>query len=262
MPEFFFIVLIVLINDGLSVPEKEIAQKLVRKGKRNVNIAVVGLAKSGKTTFIKALCRNKECINEKLRQTNEVVCFDAGDNHGVNIRLIDTPGFCQLGGKGSEQILHEMMDAVNVEETGSKGVDLIVYCIKMKRLDKELKDTFMAMKDNVPNAWKKTIIVLLFANEEESIETKCDELSSDIRHALDSLNIDSNVVPIFDAQYATPQYDLSPSSLNLFWERSFQQIYESIEQQQLFSYREWDSMQEQEQEPEQGHAGTGCEDKV
>ena len=190
----------------------------MKRGKKELNIAVIGLQGSGKTKLIKSLCPKGEFVGEKPYSTDKVVCFEAGEKNGISIRLIDTPGLGKLGRK-STTVFQDIVDAVNVPKHYNKGIDLIVFCIKVKgRLEKELRDAFAAMNTHFPDVWSRVIIVLTYADEVQSEG----EIASSIRQELKSFG--GETVPFLSVENGT---STSHTWIESFWKKCLQRIYKS-----------------------------------
>ena len=171
-----------------------------------MNVGVIGLGGSGKTEFVKSLCPNCTC------HRHGDICWYSTERYGISMKLLDTPGLCELGSKPEEQIFQEMVGAVGVT---NDAVDLIVFCVKTKgRLEKELWEALVAVRKHfTDDVWRKMIVVQTFSDEVGM--DKIVQVEHCIRQKLVSLG--ASTVPILCVEHDAQCSDSSRNWIELFW---------------------------------------------
>uniref|UniRef100_A0A1X7V4N0 AIG1-type G domain-containing protein n=1 Tax=Amphimedon queenslandica TaxID=400682 RepID=A0A1X7V4N0_AMPQE len=142
--------------------EVEIKSEQLRKRKYSVKILVIGLTGVGKSSLINAMMGDIVAQSQAgAKACQEKIVCHRGEHDGIKIKIYDTAGFGETG-IPEKKILKNI-----AENTPRKGYDLILIAIKMdNRLDadnaKKMLSSLGRLMD--PEMWKRTIVVLTFAN--------------------------------------------------------------------------------------------------
>ena len=136
--------------------------KRLKERENSVKILVLGLTGVGKSTLVNAMMGDTvaKCKAGAKACSTGIECHK-GEHEGIRIKVYDTAGF-------GENDMSERKILKNIaENTPRKGYDLILIAIKMdNRLDadnaKKMLSSLGRLMD--PEMWKRTIVVLTFAN--------------------------------------------------------------------------------------------------
>ena len=146
-------------------PEMEMEKRIaaLRDSGRPVTILVIGPTAVGKSTLINAMF-GKDVAKVGLGTssgTTDVHPYE-GEYKGVKIRIYDTKGFRDTGGKSYKNIL------LDIAKHGQ--FDLILICSKLGgRAD---RDMFLELASVLnKEMWKRTVVVLTFANQFKTLES-------------------------------------------------------------------------------------------
>ena len=145
--------------------EMEIEKRIeaLRDRGRPVTILVIGPTAVGKSTLINAMF-GKEVAKVGLGTssvTSDVHPYE-GEYKGVKIRIYDTKGFRDSGGKSYKNLL------LDIAKHGQ--FDLILICSKLGgRAD---RDMFLELASILnKDMWKRTVVILTFANQFKTLES-------------------------------------------------------------------------------------------
>ena len=146
-----------------SVDKSEVGIKSeqLRQRRYSVKILVIGLTGVGKSSLVNAMMGDivaQSQAGAKACQA-KIVCH-RGVHDSIKIKIYDTAGFGETG-IPEKKILKNI-----AENTPRKGYDLILIAIRM---DNRLADNAKKMLSSLgrlmdPEMWKRTIVVLTFAN--------------------------------------------------------------------------------------------------
>ena len=156
-------------------PEMEKRIKALRDRGRPVTILVVGPASVGKSTLINAMF-GKDVAEVGLGTssvTSDVHPYE-GEYKGVKIRIYDTKGFRDTGGKSYKNLL------LDIAKHGQ--FDLILICSKLGgRADRDMFSGLASVLHE--EMWKRTVVVLTFANQFKTLESvkESNEVESGIK---------------------------------------------------------------------------------
>ena len=167
-------------NENLDAEhEKKFQEKVeaLRLREEPVNILVIGVTGSGKSTLINALLGDNvaEVGHGATSVTVEVKKYE-GKFKGVKMNIYDTIGFRDTEGKSDGSILKEIAAA--------NKFDLVLVCIKLEeRVDRDIQKVFTELARSLcKELWRRTIVVATFANlfiKLDSIpETKSDRVQA------------------------------------------------------------------------------------
>ena len=128
--------------------------------RKSITIALVGKTGVGKSRLVNSLTGNFKAKEGQtlLPETKKVAGFKT-EKHGVEITIWETPGL--QDGSGHE---YEYLQQIS---KNVKTVDLLLYCVAM---NERIRADDMAALEKVVDKlgieiWKKSLIVLTFANE-------------------------------------------------------------------------------------------------
>ena len=178
---------------------------LIRRGKPELHIAVVGKTGAGKTALASAVVTDKSGSSGSFGPfpgTTELVAVKKCELNGVSIYVYDTRGLCD----GSVSI-KEVTEALQQQCPADK-LDLVIACFKWSdRLDDTNKRVFPAINELGSNIWKKTVIALTFCDflppeikrksdndKFKSVNQKWSEWENAIKTELNRLRIEHEVV--------------------------------------------------------------------
>ena len=124
-----------------------------------VKILVIGPTGSGKSTLTNALMGTSVAKAEHgaASVTSQVKEYE-GEYEGIKIRVYDTTGFSDGGGKSDDSIVREIAK--------NNKFDLILICIRMDgRVDNKVRRMFIVLGSMITEKmWKRAVIVYTFAN--------------------------------------------------------------------------------------------------
>ena len=124
-----------------------------------INILVIGQTGVGKSTLVNALMGGIVAKAQRGAKpvTNKMSEYE-GEFMGVKIRVYDTVGFGDTEGRSDESIINEIASAIRF--------DLILICVRMDcRASHGVQKMFTLLSNKMPtDAWKRTVVVLTFAN--------------------------------------------------------------------------------------------------
>uniref|UniRef100_A0A1X7VMP1 AIG1-type G domain-containing protein n=1 Tax=Amphimedon queenslandica TaxID=400682 RepID=A0A1X7VMP1_AMPQE len=147
---------------GVDKNEVKIKSERLKKRTDSVKILIIGLMGVGKSSLVNAMMGDIVAISKagaRACQT-QVVCHE-GEREGIRIKIYDTAGFGEAG-ISEKKILKNI-----AENTPRRGYDLILIAIKMdNRLDADNAKKMLSFLGRLmePEMWKRTIVVLTFAN--------------------------------------------------------------------------------------------------
>uniref|UniRef100_A0A1X7TYR7 Uncharacterized protein n=1 Tax=Amphimedon queenslandica TaxID=400682 RepID=A0A1X7TYR7_AMPQE len=171
-------------EDGFQYIEKEeenvtleIEKKIeaLRESGRPVNILVIGPGGSGKSTLVNAMFgKDVAEVGLGTRSVASNVHTYQGEYKGVKIRIYDTKGCRDTGGKNYKNIL------LAIDKSGQ--FDLILICSKL--IGRADRDMFLELASVLhEDMWKRTVVVLTFANHFKTLESvkESNDLESQIK---------------------------------------------------------------------------------
>ena len=124
-----------------------------------VNILVMGLTDAGKSTLVNALLGDIGAeVHYGAKSVTREMNVHEGTFMGVKIREYDTVGFGDSEGRSDRNILKEIPRNIRF--------DLILICVRMDcRASDGVQKMFTTLSAVMyPEAWKRTVVVLTFAN--------------------------------------------------------------------------------------------------
>ena len=148
---------------GMAMNREEVVRRsmTLKERKYHVKILVMGLTGAGKSSLINAMMGQ---IVAKVQPgpmscQADIECHK-GEHDGIKIKIYDTAGF-------GESTISEKKIIKNISEsTPRKGFDLIIIAIKMtERLTTNATQMLSSLGKLLDEQmWKRTIVVLTFAN--------------------------------------------------------------------------------------------------
>lgn len=144
--------------DGEEVVRRSMTLK---ERKYHVKILVMGLTGAGKSSLINAMMGNIVAkVQPGPKSCQEEVECHKGERDGIKIKIYDTAGF------GDSTIPEKRIIKNISESTPRKGFDLIIIAIKMtERLTTNATKMLSSLGKLLDEEmWKRTIVVLTFAN--------------------------------------------------------------------------------------------------
>uniref|UniRef100_A0A1X7T0R5 G domain-containing protein n=1 Tax=Amphimedon queenslandica TaxID=400682 RepID=A0A1X7T0R5_AMPQE len=157
-----------LSNENLSQMEAKIGS-LSNRG-RPVNILVIGPAGSGKSTLIDAMFgEDVVLVYASAKSVTRKVEAYKGKYEGVEIKIYDSVGFGDTEGRTGRSILYEI--------DGHGQFDLILICTKLGgRVNRDMFSELASVLNE--EMWKRTVVVLTFANQFKTLESVKDSKKS------------------------------------------------------------------------------------
>ena len=156
---------LVVTNDKLK---KDLQQWAKNKGERPLVLVAIGRGGVGKSTLVNNLLGLKEGDEQfcppgnlaRAKTKNIRVC--KVPLHGVNVRIVDTPGLgASLDDIDPKKVIEEL-------SKDAKHADLLFYCASLHpgaRFDRtDVKIVQLFTKAYGPEVWKRAFLLLTFAN--------------------------------------------------------------------------------------------------
>uniref|UniRef100_A0A1X7V3F4 AIG1-type G domain-containing protein n=1 Tax=Amphimedon queenslandica TaxID=400682 RepID=A0A1X7V3F4_AMPQE len=152
-----------MVRRQSSINKDEVVSqsKRLKERENSVNILVLGLTGAGKSTLVNAMMGDIVAVSQAgARACSSGIECHKGEHEGIRIKIYDTAGF-------GESDMSERKILKNIaENTPRKGYDLILIAIRM---DSRLADNAKKMLSSLgrlmdPEMWKRSIVVLTFAN--------------------------------------------------------------------------------------------------
>ena len=140
---------------------------------------MIGPTFSGKSTLINAMFGEDVIIVYVSAKsvTSKVEAYE-GEYNGVKIKLYDSVGFGDTGGRTGRSIIYE------IAEHGQ--FDLILICTKLvERADRDMFSELASVLHE--DMWKRTVVVLTFANQFKTLESvkKSNDIKSQMKIQID-----------------------------------------------------------------------------
>ena len=145
---------------GSFPPEIQKQLEKLREREQPVTILVIGPTGAGKSSLINKLLRDSvaEVGHTAVGVTKEVKEY-SGFYMDVSIKVYDTVGFCNAGGKSDRDIMSEI-------KSKNEKFDLVIICLKLEEKINEVTKNFSAALRCHLNGemWKRSVVVLTQAD--------------------------------------------------------------------------------------------------
>ena len=187
---------------------------------------VTGRIRQGKSKLVNSLI-GKRVAKEGAGPrsvTHNIESFTQ-DINGVQVTLVDTPGFSDLN-KSDDNIVSEIG-----KEVGDEPIDLILFCVRMDGALQRDDYRIMRILTRVfgQSIWKHTVFVLTFANNVKAdsatfahTQAEWDEMLREYAHGKGGVQVDiAEQIPVVvagDEEESLPGYE---SWFAQFWATAF-----------------------------------------
>ena len=152
-------------RQSYSIDKNEVGRqsKRLKDRKYRVKILVLGLTGAGKSTLVNAMMGDIVAVSEAgARACSTGIECHKGEHDGIKIKIYDTAGFGE-----SDISERKVLKNIAERENTRKGYDLILIAIRMdNRLDTvSARNMLSSLGHHMhPEMWKRSIVVLTFAN--------------------------------------------------------------------------------------------------
>ena len=182
---------------------------------KSIRMMVTGRIRQGKSKLVNSLI-GKKVAKEGVGPrsvTHNIESFTV-DINGVQVTLVDTPGFRDLN-KSDDNIVSEIG-----QEIGDEPIDLILFCVRMDGALQRDDYRIMRILTRVfgQSIWKHTVFVLTFANNVKAdpatfshTQTEWDEMLREYAHGKGGVEVDiAEQIPVVvagDEEESLPGYE-------------------------------------------------------